>query len=1299
MSYNLGTAQGRIEIDGSGAAKGFQVAGHAAEGFFSVVKEKVASLQTLSTNLMKLGTAGTVGLGLAINSAASFEQRLSAIAAVSGATASEMDKVSEASLRIGAETSFGANEAAQAFEELIKAGISVDDALNGAADAAVAMAEAGEIDVARAAEIAAAAMNNFNMEARDLPGVADAIAGAANASAISVEEFAQSMNQVGAVAALTGLSFDDMSVAIAEMGNAGIKGSDAGTSLKTMLMNLIPTTDKQKDKFEELGLAAFSSEKAIAAMEKQGIKPLGGSLDETRQAVSAYLAETEGIPDNTKEMGKAVDDWLAKNGAMQSAFFDTNGEIKSLREIQDVLATSTKDLTREQKLQALEIMFGADAIRAAAVMADNGAAGFDKLSAAIGSVSAADVAKTRMDNFRGALEEMRGAIETASITIGTYFLPVLKNIFQFIGRVIDIFNSAPESVHKFVAILLGAASVIALLSGAMIALAIAAVPVLVNFLALLALKKVWSIISVGLTALRNGGGVLARFGASAAAMGGRFSVVMKQFGLFGKLVLSMARSIFGGLMMLRGVAAFAFGPWGIAIGLVITALKLLYDRFEPFKNLVDSIGGAVASKFREAWSSALEMVASFIDRAKVAWEGFKQLLAGGGSGALAQALGVSQSGVIMDFFLRIKGAVEGVKAAIQTIKDVWAGVVQVFQGGGTGLLAGALGVEQGAAIVQVFRIIKDAIQNAMSGAVSIFQTVKDAWAGLVQLWQGGGSGLLAKALGVEQSAGIMTAIRNIMNAAKGLWEAFTTQLIPALISFGQTIYTSVMAVLDPLWQMFTGKVLPAVMALVEGILGALIPAFTSVQGSGFLGWIMGIASAIGGLLLAAFNAIFPVLAQFATFFVSTILPAMLKFGEMLMTVLVPVLVFVGKLILDSIMGIVNGVRNVIVGLITIFQGIVTFLTGVFTGQWGMAWEGIKQIFAGAFQAIWGVIQLIWYGTILKGLGIGFNLIRAIFSGGIGFLKSAVSGGFGAIRNTIGNIMKGIWELIKSTWTNLRSGTQQTMSAIGQTIRSIWNTILGTFRSIGTNIQNLVRNIWSSITSNTTSTFTAIKSHISNAWTAIRSTISNALSAIRSHVQNMFRAIGDIVKTTFNNIVNTIRSSLSNASQAVSGGIQRIKGLFSGASGWLVGAGRSIIQGLINGIKAMGSLVSGAVEGIMQKARNLLPFSPAKEGPFSGKGWSLYSGMSIPEALAAGVDKRGDEVRKAVEHMMRSASAAATVDIGTGLPVSGRHLESSTPVAPTEHTTHIEMTVNNPVAEKTSTSVNKSLGRVATLAGV
>ena len=359
--YNLGTARGRIEIDSTGVATGVAAANAEMKGLQGSSAAAGASLSKVGIGLVGTSAAIGAGFAVAIKSASDFETRISAIAAVSGATEPELEKVRQKALQLGADTKYSASEAAQAMEELIKAGLSVDDVMNGAADATVNLAAAGEIDLPQAATIASNAMNAFGLAASDMPRVADLIAGAANASAIDVSEFGQALQQGGAVAHLAGVSFDDLSVAIAEMGNAGIKGSDAGTSLKTFLQNLQPQTKKQIDLFKELGIVT---------------------------------------DDNTNQ------------------FYDQTGKLKSLREVSQILQDATAGMTQQQKQMALETMFGSDAIRAAAIVTENGAAGFDKLNEAMGKVTAQDVAAKRMDNLGGSIEQLKGSVETLLIVIG-----------------------------------------------------------------------------------------------------------------------------------------------------------------------------------------------------------------------------------------------------------------------------------------------------------------------------------------------------------------------------------------------------------------------------------------------------------------------------------------------------------------------------------------------------------------------------------------------------------------------------------------------------------------------------------------------------------------------------------------------------------------------------------------------------------------------------------------------------------------------------------------------------------------
>lgn len=403
---SLGTIRGSIKIDYDGA--GVARANKDLNGLGKTGKTSAASFNQAGTIMLAAGAAIAGGFALAVNSAANFEKGLSNIRAVSGATAAQMELIRKKALQLGADTKFSAGEAASAIEELVKAGLTVEDALNGAADATVNLAAAGDIALPEAATIAANAMNQFALSAKQLPQVADLIAGAANASAIDIRQFGFSLSQVGAVAHLAGVSFADTAAAIALLGNAGIVGSDAGTSLKSFLSNLIPTTKQQIELSKQLGL-------------------------------------------------------LTKSGT--NAFFDQNGKVKSLAEVSQVLQNATKNLTKEQKLNALQILFGSDAIRAAAVLADQGAAGFTNMADAMAKVKAADVAKTKMDNLKGSIEQLKGSLETAGIVLGTILIPPLRRVVDAITKVANAFTQLSPKTQRTVLTILGIAAAILLFVG------------------------------------------------------------------------------------------------------------------------------------------------------------------------------------------------------------------------------------------------------------------------------------------------------------------------------------------------------------------------------------------------------------------------------------------------------------------------------------------------------------------------------------------------------------------------------------------------------------------------------------------------------------------------------------------------------------------------------------------------------------------------------------------------------------------------------------------------------------------
>lgn len=405
---DLGTARGKVVIDPSGAVTGFGTAEKASESFTQKIKGAGKEARGIGLAVGGSGVAIAAGLGLAVKSAADFEERISAIGAVSGASEKQLEGVRKKALQLGADTKFSAGEAASAIEELVKAGVPLADVMNGAADATVNLAAAGEIDLVEAASIASAALNTFGLHGKDMAHVADQIAGAANASAIDVHQFGESMNQAGAAASLVGLSFEDLTLGITAMGNAGIKGSDAGTSLKTFLLNLQPVTVKQTKLMKKLGL-------------------------------------------------------ITADGGNQ--FFTAAGKVKSLRDISETLKNALADMTQQQKIATLETLFGSDAIRAAAIISKEGAAGFDGLAKSVDKVKAADVAAKRMDNLKGSLEQLKGSLETAAIIVGTPFLKGLRGLANAFTGLINKFSELSPKTIELIGKSLAIAAVVLILIG------------------------------------------------------------------------------------------------------------------------------------------------------------------------------------------------------------------------------------------------------------------------------------------------------------------------------------------------------------------------------------------------------------------------------------------------------------------------------------------------------------------------------------------------------------------------------------------------------------------------------------------------------------------------------------------------------------------------------------------------------------------------------------------------------------------------------------------------------------------
>ncbi len=406
-----------------------------------------------------IATAGmTAALGSAVKTAADFEKTMSGVKAVM--SPQEVQQFGGAleglALTLGKDTAYSAKEAAAGIEELIKGGLTAQDVLGGAARSTLALAAAGGVSLPDAATIAANALAQFNLKGEDMAHVADLIAGAANASAIGVSDFKFSLAAAGAVASTVGFSFDDLAQGIAVMGKAGIIGSDAGTSLKTMMLNLQPSTKAQNAEFRRLGLFAIDS---AAAMQQ-----LTGMMEGNERATAEWgrklKAGKTDVTDLFDALGSAgvvaegvtFEQWASQVGLAGNAFFDASGKVKGMADVAEILQTSMEGMTDAQRLASLEILFGSDAIRAGAVLSKAGAEGFNEMADAMGKVTAEAVGAARLDNLNGSLEQLGGSLETVQIEIGQKLLPLFRPLVDGATGVLNAFLNLSDEWKTAVAI-------------------------------------------------------------------------------------------------------------------------------------------------------------------------------------------------------------------------------------------------------------------------------------------------------------------------------------------------------------------------------------------------------------------------------------------------------------------------------------------------------------------------------------------------------------------------------------------------------------------------------------------------------------------------------------------------------------------------------------------------------------------------------------------------------------------------------------------------------------------------------
>ena len=331
-------------------------------------------------------SAALTGVGVAgIKVATDFEKAMSGVQAITGATGTEFEKLRETAIDLGATTAFSSGEVAEAMTEMAKAGWSTTQIIDGMAGVLDATAASGE-SLGTVSTIVADAITGFGLSAKDSARVADLMTQAANSGTIGVSDLGESYKYVAPLAQSMGLSIEDVTTALSAMSMAGIKGSQAGTSLRTVLANMAKPSDTVATAMEDLGIEIANAD----------------------------------------------------------------GSFKSLDEIMTIMRTSFSGLTDDQKAYYATALAGKEGISGLISLLNLTQEEYDALSSSMNNCTgvAGETAAVMQDNLQSKVEQLGGALESLAIKLSEYVIPFLTGLVEKITSAVDAFTNMNPIVRK-----------------------------------------------------------------------------------------------------------------------------------------------------------------------------------------------------------------------------------------------------------------------------------------------------------------------------------------------------------------------------------------------------------------------------------------------------------------------------------------------------------------------------------------------------------------------------------------------------------------------------------------------------------------------------------------------------------------------------------------------------------------------------------------------------------------------------------------------------------------------------------
>lgn len=1107
MGVDVGTATGYLDLDISGFLAGLRSAQSEAQKATSNIATQIGngfqgvgkSLASAGSTLTKSVTTPIVGLGTAIvKTSADFESSMSKVQAISGATGSDFVALNAKAREMGAKTKFSATEAAEAFQYMAMAGWDVDNMMGGITGVMNLAAASGE-DLATVSDIVTDAMTAFGLSASGTSKVlkdgvqvevdnttrfVDALAAASNSSNTNVSMLGESFKYVAPVAGALGYSVEDVAIALGLMANQGIKSSQAGTALRTMLTNMANPTDTMAAAMDALGVSLENDDGSMKSLMEvmQDLRKGFGQGHIDADEFSKSMQELQ----NSFDEGKISEDEYADGVEnLMVAMYGAEGA---------------------QKAQLAAQLAGKTGMAGLLAIVNTGEEDFNNLADSIYNAAGTsqEMADIMQDNLSGQITIMLSALQELALQFGEILLPHIKNFVawlqELIAKLQQMSPEQKEQVVKWAAIAAAIGPVLLVLGKLIVGIG----NVLTTF------GKIPGMI----TKLKAGFGLLkgAIAGVSApvvaiVAVVGTLIAAFKHLWETNEEFRNKITAIWDGLKA-------KFEEFGQGIVDRLNALGFDFENitevlsaiWNGFCELLAPVFEGVFSQLSNILSAALDILTGIFDvfigiftgNWEQAWNGVKEIF-----------------GAIWDFikntFQNWADAFKGIADVVlgwfgTSWEEVWTGVKDFFVNIWEGIKSFFENIVNGIKTFasNAWNAIKTTVTTVFSAISSFFSTVWNAIYTTVS----------------NVVTNIYNFVSSIFNTIRDTISTVMNTIRSTIQTVWNTIYNTIKSVLDTIWQTIK-TVFDTIFNTIKSVLDTIWNTIQNVWNN--------ILYAITLVVVAIQDVIKNVFEAIKAFLSGNVEECKNKLNNAWTT------------IKNLITELVNTIRNTISTVFEAIKNIITTIMNAIQTTITTIWNAIKTVVTTVVDGIKNTINTVWNAikTIIETV---MNGIKTVITNVWNAIKTTIS----TVINSIKSTLETVWNAIKTTITNVVNGIKQTVSqvfeamktAVVNTVNNIKTSVTNTFNNIKSSLINIANNIKSSVSQ----TFEALKTAMSNAINNAKTLVVNAMTNAKNGVVNVWNGITD----TFANIgKNIIQGIINGIGSMVSSLYDSIKNALSG----------------------------------------------------------------------------------------------------------------------------------------------------------